>query len=38
VLEKDRPLLSVCNLKTCFFCDEGTVKAIDGVSLITRHG
>ena len=26
------PLLSVCNLKTYFFQDEGTVKAVDGAS------
>ena len=31
-MENDRPLLSVRNLKTCFFSDEGTVKAVDGVS------
>ena len=27
-----KPLLSVENLKTCFELDEGTVKAVDGVS------
>ena len=26
------PLLSVCNLKTYFFQDEGTVKAVDGAT------
>ena len=28
----DRPLLSVRNLKTHFFPDEGTIKAVDGIS------
>src|SRR5882762_4296684 len=28
----DKPLLSVRNLKTYFAQDEGTVKAVDGVS------
>ena len=27
-----KPLLSVRNLKTCFFQDEGTTKAVDGAS------
>src|SRR4030088_2344815 len=28
----DKPLLSVRDLKTYFMADEGTVKAVDGVS------
>ena len=32
------PLLSVNNLKTWFFTDEGTVKAVDGASFDVRAG
>src|SRR5512132_2216714 len=32
------PLLSVRNLKTYFAQDEGTVKAVDGVSFDLQHG
>ncbi len=31
-----KPLLSVENLKTCFELDEGTVKAVDGVSFVVH--
>jgi peptide/nickel transport system ATP-binding protein len=34
----DKPLLSVRDLKTYFMADEGTVKAVDGVSLDVYHG
>jgi peptide/nickel transport system ATP-binding protein len=34
----DRPLLSVRNLKTYFAQDEGTVRAVDGVSFDMAHG
>jgi peptide/nickel transport system ATP-binding protein len=37
-LMADRPLLSVRNLKTYFAQDEGTVKAVDGVSFDMAHG
>ena len=30
-----KPLLSVEKLKTCFELDEGTVKAVDGVSSVS---
>ena len=33
-----KPLLSVRNLKTYFFQDEGTVKAVDGVNLDVKYG
>jgi len=32
------PLLEVKNLKTYFFLEEGTVRAVDGVSFAIRHG
>ncbi|MEZ4728950.1 MAG: ABC transporter ATP-binding protein [Caldilineaceae bacterium] len=32
------PLLEVKNLKTHFFLDEGTVRAVDGVSFAIRRG
>ena len=31
-MDTQSPLLSVKNLKTYFFLDEGVVKAVDGVS------
>jgi oligopeptide/dipeptide ABC transporter ATP-binding protein len=34
----DQPLLSVRNLKTFFMMDEGTVKAVDGVSFDVQPG
>lgn len=34
----DTPLLEIKNLKTHFFLDEGTVKAVDGVDLTIPHG
>ena len=34
----DRPLLSVRNLKTFFMMDEGTAKAVDGVSFDVQPG
>jgi oligopeptide/dipeptide ABC transporter ATP-binding protein len=34
----DEPLLEVKDLKTYFFMREGTVKAVDGVSLTVRRG
>ena len=34
----DPPRLSVRNLKTYFFTDEGTVKAVDGLSFDIREG
>jgi len=33
-----KPLLSVCNLKTYFFQDEGTVKAVDGATFDVYPG
>jgi len=33
-----RPLLEVDNLQTYFFTDEGTVRAVDGVSFTIPHG
>jgi peptide/nickel transport system ATP-binding protein len=35
---QDRTLLEVNNLKTYFFCDEGTVRAIDGVDFSITRG
>ena len=35
---EQRPILSVRDLKTYFFLDEGTVKAVDGVSLDVYPG
>ena len=32
------PLLSVRNLKTYFYLDEGTVKAVDGISFDVYPG
>jgi peptide/nickel transport system ATP-binding protein len=32
------PLLSVRNLRTCFYQDEGTTKAVDGASFDVREG
>src|SRR5919199_4449574 len=32
------PLLEVRDLKTYFFLDEGTVKAVDGASLTVQRG
>ncbi|MFH1923408.1 MAG: ABC transporter ATP-binding protein [Planctomycetota bacterium] len=32
------PLITIDNLKTHFFTDEGTVKAVDDVSLVIRKG
>jgi len=34
----DEPILSVRNLKTFFFMDEGTAKAVDGVSFDVQPG
>ncbi len=34
----DQPLLSVRDLKTYFMADEGTVKAVDGVSFDVYPG
>ena len=34
----DKPLLSVRNLKTYFAQDEGTVRAVDGVSFDMPQG
>ncbi|HIQ06162.1 MAG TPA: ABC transporter ATP-binding protein, partial [Anaerolineae bacterium] len=35
---EQQPILSVRNLKTYFYLDEGTVKAVDGVSFDVRPG
>ncbi len=35
---KDDYLLEVSNLKTYFYCEEGTVKAVDGVDLYVKKG
>ena len=35
---KDDYLLEVSNLKTHFFCEEGIVKAVDGVNLQVKKG
>ena len=32
------PLLTVQDLKTCYFVDSGEVKAVDGVSFILNKG
>ena len=37
-MENDQVLLKVENLKTYFFLDEGTVRAIDGVDFNIRRG
>jgi len=34
----DKPLLSINNLKTYFFTDAGTVKAVDDVSVSIPRG
>ncbi len=36
LMREAKPLLSVENLKTCFELDEGTVKAVDGVSFVVH--
>ena len=36
LMPEAKPLLSVENLKTCFELDEGTVKAVDGVSFVVH--
>ena len=36
--EKNSPLLKINNLKTYFFLDEGTLKAVDGVDLEIKKG
>jgi len=38
VMDNQSPLLSVRNLKTYFFMDEGIVKAVDGVSFDVNPG
>src|SRR6266513_3652641 len=38
ILMDDSPLLSVRNLKTYFAQDEGTVRAVDGVSFDMAQG
>jgi oligopeptide/dipeptide ABC transporter ATP-binding protein len=38
LMENSKPLLSVHNLKTYFGLDEGTVKAVDGVSFDVHPG
>ncbi len=35
---KDSPILSVRNLRTYFYTDDGVVKAVDGVDLSVRRG
>ena len=37
-VESDQPLLSVRDLKTYFFTDEGVIKAVDGASFDIHHG
>ncbi len=37
-MDKQQPLLSVKNLKTHFFMDEGVVKAVDGVTFDVQAG
>ena len=37
-VESVQPLLSVRDLKTYFFTDEGVIKAVDGASFDIRHG
>jgi peptide/nickel transport system ATP-binding protein len=36
--DSDQPLLSVRNLRTSFFQDEGTTKAVDGASFDVQPG
>ena len=36
--EKQKPILSVDNLKVHFFMDEGTVKAVEGASFEVLPG
>jgi peptide/nickel transport system ATP-binding protein len=38
MMDRSEPLLSVRNLKTFFIMDEGTSKAVDGVSFEVRPG
>jgi peptide/nickel transport system ATP-binding protein len=38
MMSQEIPLLEVRDLKTHFFLDEGTVKAVDGVSFTIRRG
>jgi oligopeptide/dipeptide ABC transporter ATP-binding protein len=38
MVDIEAPLLQVKGLKTYFFCDEGTVKAIDGVDFDIHRG
>ncbi|GAA0206885.1 ABC transporter ATP-binding protein [Halobaculum roseum] len=37
-MSHEEPLLKVENLKTQFFTEEGTVRAVDGVSFEVQHG
>ncbi|MEA1904679.1 MAG: ABC transporter ATP-binding protein [Candidatus Hadarchaeota archaeon] len=37
-MDEDQLLLSVQNLKTYFFLDEGTVRAVDGMDLEVKRG
>ena len=37
-MQTDEALISVQNLKTHFFLDEGTVRAVDGVSFDLGRG
>jgi oligopeptide/dipeptide ABC transporter ATP-binding protein len=37
-MENNHLLLEVKNLKTYFFLDEGTVRALDGVDFMIKHG
>src|SRR3954453_13119247 len=38
MLDETKPLLSVRNLRTSFFQDEGTTKAVDGASFDVAPG
>ena len=35
---KEKPLLSVKDLKTYFYTNKGTIRAVDGVSFSLRKG